>query len=281
MILPAAHTMATKFYRRPFFFWSLIIHLLILTAIVIFLKGQPTSPKPAPLATIQVELAPAGDRNQRAPNQQDKGKTQQAKPKPANKTGESLVDNTTKSNRTSNHATAMSKTAPTSAPQPKQKDNGKADKVAERRSHLLKNIDPLKGQAINGGRATSSKGEKAEDSISNIKNEQIKTGAQDSLIPDDFLRLRQQLAGCWQIPAGVRDIEHMKVTVLLTLARDGTVENIELKNKDITATPSGQVMVDSALRSFNIAACQKLSLPTDKYPLWRHIEFTFDPQQAL
>jgi len=91
--------------------------------------------------------------------------------------------------------------------------------------------------------------------------------------------LRARIEECWNIPAGVRDAENLKVRVRFQLGAGGEVTGgpAVLNRMDHPAFPAA---AQSAIRA--ILACQPYDfLPPDRYDLWRDVILTFDPRQML
>jgi hypothetical protein len=95
--------------------------------------------------------------------------------------------------------------------------------------------------------------------------------------------IRSQFAKCWNVPAGAKDAQNLRVVLHITLAQDGTVITVELgdESKDRYASDGFfRAAADSAIRA--VRQCSPLqSLPPDKYDGWHEMELTFDPKEML
>ena len=91
--------------------------------------------------------------------------------------------------------------------------------------------------------------------------------------------LRARIEQCWNIPAGVRDAEHLRVQVRFQLGPGGAVTGgpVVLNRMNHPAFPAA---AQSAVRA--VLACAPYAfLPPDRYDLWRDVILTFDPSKVL
>ncbi len=91
--------------------------------------------------------------------------------------------------------------------------------------------------------------------------------------------LRARIEQCWNIPAGVRDAENLRVRVRFQLGPGGEVTGgpVVLNNMNHPAFPAA---AQSAVRA--VLACAPYAfLPPDRYDLWRDVILTFDPSRML
>ncbi len=91
--------------------------------------------------------------------------------------------------------------------------------------------------------------------------------------------LRRRIEECWNIPAGVRDAQHLRVRIRFQLGPGGEVTGGPevLNNINHPAFPAA---AQSAVRA--VLACQPYAfLPPDRYDLWKDVILTFDPAQML
>jgi hypothetical protein len=89
--------------------------------------------------------------------------------------------------------------------------------------------------------------------------------------------LRSRLAGCWRQPAGWSDPAEIRVVLLISLNRDGSVA----RPPEVVEAPAGryqQVAAESARRA--VYECAPYNLPVAKYEDWRALKMTFDPTAA-
>jgi hypothetical protein len=96
----------------------------------------------------------------------------------------------------------------------------------------------------------------------------------------DGLRLAVQR--CWNVPAGLRDVAELKVTLAAELAVDGQVINASIRLIEPSPAPDlrYQAAYDAGRRA--LLRCAPYSdLPREKYAQWRNIEVVFNPEGML
>lgn len=94
--------------------------------------------------------------------------------------------------------------------------------------------------------------------------------------------IRSQIASCWSIPAGAKDVEQMSVVLKISIDLDGTVSNVAIAEKKsaITVNEFYQVFIDSAIRA--VKKCSPLkNLNPERYNSWKAIELNFDPSEMF
>jgi len=93
----------------------------------------------------------------------------------------------------------------------------------------------------------------------------------------DGLKLAVQR--CWNVPAGLRDAQELKVTLAAELNADGSVINGSIRM--IEPDPSPDARFKSAFdagRRALIRCSPYTDLPRDKYAQWQNIEVVFNPE---
>jgi len=95
--------------------------------------------------------------------------------------------------------------------------------------------------------------------------------------------VKQQLADCWSIPGGVKNVHEIKVGVQIRLNTDGTLRGAPrvVDAARMQSDQSFRVIAESAVRALQNPGCQPLKLPYDQYEIWKDIFFNFDPGEAL
>ena len=91
--------------------------------------------------------------------------------------------------------------------------------------------------------------------------------------------LRQRLASCWSIPAGVDDAELLKVSVRFRLDRSGELEARPEVIKGGASSGPGRTAAESAVRA--VAKCAPFNLPAEKYETWAEVVVNFDPSDMF
>lgn len=95
-------------------------------------------------------------------------------------------------------------------------------------------------------------------------------------------RLSKQLSYCWNVLAGAKYAENQIVTIRITVNPDRTVRDAKVIDQMRYNTDTYfRAAADSALRALKHPYCTPLDLPTDKYDLWKEIDFNFDPSLML
>lgn len=101
----------------------------------------------------------------------------------------------------------------------------------------------------------------------------------DKISASEMDLLRQQLAQCWNVPAGAPDPESLIVTLRLTMNADRTVRDAEVTKQ--VAGRYGDVAAESALRAIYSPQCNPLALPANKFHEWKTFTIRFDPRQMV
>ena len=93
--------------------------------------------------------------------------------------------------------------------------------------------------------------------------------------------IRHQIQKHWNLPAGARDAHNMRVTLSISLGRDGTVLDVAIVNSGQAKTDTFfRAMAESAVRAvWKTEKIRYLSL--EKYHLWRDMKLNFDPSDMF
>ena len=95
-------------------------------------------------------------------------------------------------------------------------------------------------------------------------------------------KVRAQLSGCWNFPAGVRYAESLAVELNLVMNTDRTVRSVKVADTiRYNSDRSFRAAADAALRAVRNPRCSPLELPPSKYAEWKTITLNFDPQNML
>lgn len=92
----------------------------------------------------------------------------------------------------------------------------------------------------------------------------------------DGLRLAVQR--CWNVPAGLRDAQELKVTLAADLNADGSVINGSIRLIEPTNPPDGRFQQAYEAGRRALIRCSPYQLPREKYAQWRNIEVVFNPE---
>jgi hypothetical protein len=90
----------------------------------------------------------------------------------------------------------------------------------------------------------------------------------------------RQIGRCWRLPAGIDAVEDMVVKLRIQVRPDRSVYGVEIKDQArLNRDPKFRAVAESARRA--VEACSPLSLPPEKYVLWRDIILNFHPGFAI
>jgi outer membrane biosynthesis protein TonB len=93
--------------------------------------------------------------------------------------------------------------------------------------------------------------------------------------------VKQQIARCWNVPAGARDAKDLRPEFRVYMNPDATVRSATQLNPDRNSDPFFRAAAESAMRALRNPQCQPLKLPPQKYDLWQTFTITFDPKDLL
>jgi len=158
--------------------------------------------------------------------------------------------------------------------EPKKKPEKQQKKVDEDLDALLKSLDSGKKKPEKEGKGAT-QGERAESDSHNADSPL-------SLSEVDFIK--QQIQKCWNVPAGARDSQNLKVRLKVKMNEDGSLK--EVKVVDISRYGSDgyfRAAADSAVRAVKLCTPLK-DLPANKYggdKGWGNMEINFDPKDMI
>ncbi len=91
--------------------------------------------------------------------------------------------------------------------------------------------------------------------------------------------LKLAVQKCWNVPAGLRDANTLKVTLAAELAADGSVVNSSIRLIEPSPAPDGRYQQAYEAGRRALIRCSPYSdLPRDKFAQWRNIEVVFNPE---
>ena len=93
--------------------------------------------------------------------------------------------------------------------------------------------------------------------------------------------VRQQIAGCWSLPAGAKDAENMEIEIAVNMNPDGSVRDARILNKNLQSDPFLRSMAESALRAVLNSRCQPFKLPRSKFDRWNTMTLVFNPKEMF
>jgi outer membrane biosynthesis protein TonB len=94
--------------------------------------------------------------------------------------------------------------------------------------------------------------------------------------------VREQIARCWNVPAGARDAKDLVVEIRVAVDPDGTVRQATIVDQArLGSDPFFRAAAESARRAFFNPQCRPLHLPADKYAIWKDLVVDFSPKDIL
>lgn len=100
-----------------------------------------------------------------------------------------------------------------------------------------------------------------------------------NLTAGELAGIKRQIEQCWNVPAGVEGIEAMQVKLRILMNPDGTAGKVSVEDQArMTAEPGFRTVAESARRA--VLGC-RLTLPAEKYDLWKDMVMTFYPKDAI
>ncbi len=93
--------------------------------------------------------------------------------------------------------------------------------------------------------------------------------------------IREQIARCWNIPAGARDAKDLVVELRVEVGSDGMVQQATIVDQARLADPFFRAAAESARRALFNPLCRPLRLPPDKYDIWKDMVIDFSPKDLL
>ena len=169
----------------------------------------------------------------------------------------------------------VARAEPPKEKQEKRPEKPREDKQAQQPDDLESLLDDAKA-LINrekpaGGGADRSRRE------ASLGNDRPSTASK--LSASEMDALRQRLAGCWSIPAGVDDANALKVSVRFRLDRSGELEARPEVIAGGASSGPGRTAAESAVRA--VQKCAPFNLPSDKYETWSEVVVNFDPSDMF
>ena len=104
----------------------------------------------------------------------------------------------------------------------------------------------------------------------------------EQLSASEMDMVREQLARCWNIPAGARDAKDLVVEIRVVVMPDGMVQQAMIVDQArAAADPFFRAAAESARRAFFNPLCRPLRLPPEKYEVWKDMVVDFSPKDLL
>lgn len=104
----------------------------------------------------------------------------------------------------------------------------------------------------------------------------------DKLTQSEMSALNDQLSGCWNPPAGIKDAQDMVIPLDVEVNPDRTVASVQVEDSGRMASdPVFRAAAMAAVRAVRNPNCSPLALPPDKYETWKSMLLNFDPKAML
>jgi outer membrane biosynthesis protein TonB len=207
-------------------------------------KPTPTPPPPPPKAEVPAPMPPPPP--PKPP--EEKPKPPQKTPQPAFDQMLKQLDKTEKQQQTQNNFDSLLK-------------------------NLAKNDAPRNDQAPPKQRPQMAAGA--------APSSQPKAPLGSQLSASEMDMVREQIARCWNVPAGARDAKDLVVEIRVQVGEDGTVRTAQIVDSGRMGDPLYRAAAESARRAFFNPQCTPLKLPPDKYATWKDMVVDFNPKDAL
>lgn len=272
--------------------YSAILHAVIILLAIVGLPDffQPER-REEPVA-ISVEILPVSDISNVKNNMKSTPKKKEEK-KPEKKEDPKKPQppvKTEKAEAKKDKPKPKEEPVPTPVPEkPKEKKDVKKEEKKDEQKEEKKKKDEEEDlmAVLKAVKETAQQQEKTDDSEASSEESPSKsdTAYIDSLplSMSEKDAIRNQIAKCWNVPAGAKDAHELVVVLRLTLEKDGSLINVYLHKSQqgrYGSDPFFRAAVDSAMRA--VRACTPLQgMPAEKYQSWKDVELTFDPKDLL
>ena len=189
------------------------------------------------------------------------------------------------------------KPKPEAKPKPKPKAPGRLVRAQPKRKpkppdalvSVLKTVEDLKEQPRQPKEKEKEKKkeEKKEESLSTQIAKALKAPARhyDAALPmtiSEIDLVRQQIARCWNLPAGAREAENLVIEIWVAMNPDGTVREARIRDTArMTSDLFFRAAAESALRAILNPRCNPLRLPREKYEHWKTMTLNFNPREMF
>ena len=97
------------------------------------------------------------------------------------------------------------------------------------------------------------------------------------LTSDERAAFKAHLKSCWQLPAGVKPSDHLKLVVRMSLKQNGTLTS-DPQLIEAGLSPIGPPLVQAAIKAIKQCAPYTM-LPAAKYKEWRILDINFSPDE--
>ena len=149
------------------------------------------------------------------------------------------------------------------------KKKEEAKKIESKAESILKSIEKIKTE--------QSKVKQKVEEAKPLEKKIASSNIGEKLTISEKDAIRRQFYSCWIVPAGAKNIKNYKVSIKLSLDRDGQVIRTKLTNSLNNQDTFLRTLAESAIRAVNHPDCKKLKVPKRKYETWKEMILDFDP----
>lgn len=252
------------------------------------MKPMPPKPAPPPSAAVaKTEPKPIAPQTKVEPKAEPKPPAALPRPHPVAKTAEVPPPPLPEIKPVLPRPKPLAAALP-SPPLPQVKPAPPRHQVAKKPKIKRNKYDPamfaslLKNLAANQ-RASSENGRPQRDSVSSGRaSSQPKAPLGATLSASEIALIREQIARCWNIPAGARGAKDLVIDIEVSLNPDGSVRTARILDQArLASDPVFRSAAESARRALFNPLCTPLHLPADRYSVWRNLELSFSPKDLL
>lgn len=243
---------------------------------------KPAAPKPAPQKPAAPKPAPQKPKPKPAPTV---AATPPPPPKPKlpKKPKPAVKPAPPKAEKPPTATAAVRPVARPKPPQPKPPKPKKAKKPAPSAfDKLLRSVAKMKPAAGDPAARKAPKKPPPQTAAAPIAAPDRRFNPNAKLSVSELDAIRDQIADCWNIPAGAKGAEDLIVDIFVRMNPDGTVRAAEVTDKSrMRVDPFFRTAAESAIRALRNPRCSPLRLPLDKYDLWKTFTIGFNPRDML
>ncbi|MDA0306546.1 MAG: energy transducer TonB [Proteobacteria bacterium] len=149
---------------------------------------------------------------------------------------------------------------------------------------VLKTVEKLKARPPEKKKEKKEeKKETFEQQMANaLSSRSVKNNPLRPLAISEIDLVRQQIRGCWNLPAGAKEAQDLSIEIRMVMNSDGTVRQARILNQNrLQSDPFFRAAAESALRAVLNPRCNPLKLPPEKYQQWQNMILIFDPSQMF
>lgn len=170
---------------------------------------------------------------------------------------------------------------PSEKPKPKEEKKAEVKEVVKEKEDTNESFDALlKNLAVEDNQDKA--GDRDVKASDNVDGPSGLPDFANELTISEFDALRQQLAGCWNVPAGARDADSLVIEIKVAVNQEKIATSASVVDQIRYNTDTFfRAAADSAVRAVKSPDCTPLELPDDKYDSWKSMIIVFDPREMF